>query len=520
VSGARAWTSVVGGCDDIMNNRKKLHTFLSKQFREIRENESLDQRMYAYYGFRSQSQFRDACADVQTALQRLVRSLDDVKIPFTVYFGPSADITRIYHCLNRRNTQLSDMDRYAVEWMWYGSFPIATPEVADALYENYISHANERGINYSNTTFDFDPNRFRERTFNFHQYCRGLGGHLLNLFPGLVAHTDHPITVALSALRCVYGQRNNDVLPGLVLGVGEGQPNTTLSSSLPGFTFTPAVQRQLETNIIHGLNMVGGAIEPFRMHVGKTDIKDNGENNVGYGTHFCATNHIWSLVGRYCQLARAEDTTALAGFQRNLKFHIMFDVLEKKWQTGVTQLAVVRSSTPHYEYSIPIGRWRAMVEQLFQNGLQGDVSDRRTRPKTVTEALLKFTYSNVLTHNDAKSLTLEYDHVVPFKTLHTLGNTCAAKVPVNHIANMAILDRRTNRRKKDTTLHAFVQAEMKQNIGKSNNRRELEKLVLFHDMEQLQFVDSGDFTLDRYVEFLRMRWTCLIDKFFAVNTII
>jgi hypothetical protein len=504
LDGVREWIQNLGSYADICMSRSRLYTFLTVKYRSMREEDN-KVPAYRHFGFRSSHAFSNTCNDVMTMAIQLVCSIDNVKVPHSVYYGPVGDIARIYEMLNRKNTRMADNDRYAVEFMRYGEFVIANHRVVDALHANYVMLADQRGIPYDGS-FNTDPSTFRVARHNFHEFCRGFGVHIAQQFPDLFGDKPDGLTVAFSLFRCVSGVASDSALPGVVMGVGETVEGLGRdAATLPGFTFGEEGQLLTEARIMEALQFLREVVTPYQMSVGKRIFR--------------SVAMVASMVGRFCRLQ--ENTDAMRRFRRNLAYHIMYDTLHGDvWSNNVYQQAHTRSTQPHYENTIPLETWNTLKATIFQKQLQKDMGKTRQQPCMVSQWLLKFTTSNLMSGTRVNRPTLEFDHIIPYKTLHCLKAELGDDVivPGNHVGNFCILDKKTNRRKKDNTVLMYVREEQRA-TSRTPSRTELETESLYHDMDELDFVDSGELTLDRYLQYVRMRFDCIWTQFMQLNSI-
>ena len=476
----------VGTYRDIVENNYPLRKFLLKK------------QDLAAYGYELEL-LDDICRKVENALRMLVSSIMNVKIPFCVYFGPETEIAKIYESLNRKHSPLSVFDRYAASWKRYGVFRIYIPEVCTALYTKYTCEKEQRGINYKLSNITNDVAQFHNEKHDLHQFCKGFGAYLQDAYKDVFDDTIDPNMVSLSILRGIYGVKN-DRLVHVMLGTNCAEivdAETHLQ-----FAFTSQAQQTLFMHVNAALHIIRETITRFH-NTSKIKLVSS---NV----------QIASIIGRYYALVTRipVDKNLIKQLKQNLQLHMIYDALSQAWVSRADNQLFNRTQKPHYEYTPTRENWLKLMDKIFIQELQKDTQSRRSITD-VAKTLLKLTACHVLSAYDANCVVLHYDHIIPLQKLKQLKDTHPSEIiPANHVANMCILDGTTNMRKQNKTMYEFIRSEMVGQIGKSSKRNELEDIVLWHNVNELEFSETAALTPIAYKSYLTKRFNIIRDRFF------
>ena len=480
----------VGNYSEIDEGTKSLFTF-AKSFNPEEGD--------PFYGCGSEENFRNICEKTCAALRKCIHLIDNVRIPYTNYSGPEENISHVYDALNKKHTPLSSFDRFAAQWIQYGKFRITIPEICDSLYEKYMTDSEMRGISYSGESVEKDKLSFRDKKHNLHQFCKGFGAYIYKhkIFSDFMPTGGDSIIVAFSILRGIYNTTNAD-LPKLVLGT----KNIEDADSSPKFLFNHDAQRKLFDATNECLVIIKNTIEPF--NAGKRNV-------IG------SVQQIASFVAKYYKIHG--NLQLVQKFTLAMKYHIIYDALDEVWKSNAATLFRARCDTPHYENRVTQEKWLSLTEKIYVNEMKHDIK-KRCAPSNVAKLLLEMTECHVLTTYENHTIERQFDHIIPFHTLEQLKKRHEGEIiPANHVANLCLLDSITNRRKGSMTLREFIISESRQ-IGKQTKQTELENLVLLHPIEDLYFVETSEFSPDRFKAYLKYRYNNLMQKFFSLYGIL
>lgn len=147
---------------------------------------------------------------------------------------------------------------------------------------------------------------------------------------------------------------------------------------------------------------------------------------------------------------------------------------------------------------------------LFEDQL-AEENTRRPNVSAVDKAFLKFVYGSVVTVADQNKYKFDVEHLFPVQRLLDLSVTNGeGGWTIGSMANLALLDRATNRRKKGETISEyFARPATGMRGGPSRQEKALIESFLFCDPNAVSIpVTAGRDDLKRgaYVAFLEDRW--------------
>lgn len=209
-------------------------------------------------------------------------------------------------------------------------------------------------------------------------------------------------------------------------------------------------------------------------------------------------------------------------FRTALPQHYLLDVLRRTWRGPLYSLAYNRvwssKGVPNDYYLHPpsFETWESSLQVWFEEQAAKE-NDRRPNVSAAEKALLKFIYGSVVTVADQARYQFDVEHLYPVQRLLNAWGRNAPAWPVGCIANLALLDDKTNRRKQTETISEYF-ARAPGSGGPTEQEKEQIRTWLFHDAEALaipQDEGNDNLDLDTYRSFLDARWSRLKDALYA-----
>jgi hypothetical protein len=136
-------------------------------------------------------------------------------------------------------------------------------------------------------------------------------------------------------------------------------------------------------------------------------------------------------------------------------------------------------------------------------------NDSKKEPSVADKIFLRLLYGETLSYNTLETKDCQIEHILPQARLKKINEDLNMKLPINHIGNLCILDKRTNTKKQQLTLDEYV-IDCKKNKTKI---KDFEERYLFVSMDKLNIINDKKFNEQMYTDFVNNRYQIMKQKF-------
>lgn len=451
-----------------------LKSFLSNQFKEIDWNIDISDRA------------------VREFIDEIKRRSDisSRQIPVIIYFGDKNNLPEIFQKLNTGGVALSKYEIFAASWQ--EAIPTPGREILDKIYARIASYQDE---GYS---IEFDP---EENPITLFDYLYALGKVLAEKYPILFGKSDDRMGVESIGFNLTSYIFDLDVVD-----------MESLEGSFRQKVTTEDELKQWEKSLLHVVDDIYRQLKPY------LDFKLNTSNSSrGNSRQFNAPHSEFLMVALIAKAfhmrfplgeLNTRESDKYREYLKRVPSYYIYDILSEHWtgsgNTKVTE--IIKGTTNRYDVSIEKKDWESVITGWYKELEQKKETKRSTQTK-VAYLFLQYIYAHVLTHHEANGPdSYDLDHLVSISHLNTfmIRNGRDEGLPINHVANIALLPSGTNRQKKEHTIYEFFTEEQ---------IKDLEKYTIT-ERADMAFVD--DITEQNFYSFLNLRGTKLKDIFISI----
>ena len=447
--------------------------------------------------------------DLKTPLATVVDKIRDnvdigsVTIPVLTYSGPVENLPDIFERLNSKGTILTKYQVLAATWI-HDDTLVVNAAVRSAIEKRY-EELEGQGIYVDR------PDLQLGETASLFEYLFGLSSVLLADFRDLFgAQSAADASVAFQLATLIRGERLSD-LGRLPERMGKRD------------TAGRIVVSDLEKAILFASHFVKDALQPF---LGLQLTKEpsgpaHGELQIislvaSVAAHRFATTTDWQEKPGWAGKERH--------FRKALPQHYLLDILRRKWHGPTYTLAFDRVwKSPHVpsdEYLTPPSAdiWDTELKLWFEDEELGDLAVKRPYTSAAEKLILKFIYSSIVTVADQATFEFDVEHLYPVDRLVPLAKADGGDGwPIGCISNLALLDKKTNRRKKTETIQEWF-ARVGQKSGPTPQEIAAIRPYLLCDPDDVSIpIANGQDSLTRgaYDAFLAARWETMKKRLYS-----
>jgi hypothetical protein len=424
------------------------------------------------------------------------------EIPVLVYAGDQNELPEVFARLNRQGTTLSKYQIFAAAWV--SDTTVATnPEVRKAIDKKYADLKDE------GFEVEEDPN-VDPTSVSLFEYLYGLSRHLKDRYPLLLRGDANDASDAFSLVTLVRGQRLDrmDQLPTFVADRDKA-----------GRLDPSRMEKALDASI----EFVREVLAPFLgLQLTAGGRQAHGELQIvsiiaAVATHRYASDSDWREVSKpsWRKLEKR--------FKAGIPQHYLLDLIRQTWRGPLYSLAYDRVwdsggggrvMSDFYLNAPSKATWDAALTVWFDEQL---AQKKTSRPNvsSLEKTFLRFAYGPIVTVAAANASRFDVEHLFPVGRLVELAKRDASGGwPVGSLANLALLDDATNRRKRDETIHEYFSGAR---APKPAERAVIETYLLCDEADVDIPKVAGVDTLSQkdYVAFLQARWPRLVDALYA-----
>jgi hypothetical protein len=208
-------------------------------------------------------------------------------------------------------------------------------------------------------------------------------------------------------------------------------------------------------------------------------------------------------------------------FKAAIPQHYLLDLIRQTWRGPLYTLAYERvwdtvggKPTPSNFYLNPPSKatWDAGLSVWFDEQL-AERDTRRPNVSALEKTFLRYVYGPIVTVAAANTHRFDVEHLFPVNRLLELSRRdVSGGWPVGCLANLALLDDATNRRKREETIHEYFSRPPGKKGPTPAERAEIEGYLLCDeaavDIPVVGAIDS--LTQEDYVAFLKARWPTMV----------
>jgi hypothetical protein len=432
--------------------------------------------------------------------------VSDVKIPVVIYNGPEYELPEIFERLNSQGTQLSKYEIYAATWS-HDEMNIPNADIVAAVKERYDSIV-EQGM----TIEGYDPDdpawTSIPVSLTSFEYVYGLGKWLSEKYPGIFSPSDKSPnkidSAAFNLCTTCLGLKISDM--------------GKLSQSLKALNTT-----KLEKCLAESIDWVSAALLPVTRL--KLNAKDPRKGVLPSYSH--TEFQIVSMIGRSFRAkyspsleVRSGWETRCAKLKQYLVQHYLFDTLRHVWAgTGDKQVDELVQDESRYEGPVYKSAWKDAFRESFNTEIARRERNRSLRDEDLL--FLRYIYGHTQSAYDDAATDHNYqvEHLVPVGRLRKM-DTENRGLPINCVANLALLQEDINNEKKEMTIPEYYDSQvacskLEPTIAEQQEQQTLEFAVTTRS-ELTTAVADG---IDGYKAFLRGRFDKLESQFMSLNKI-
>jgi hypothetical protein len=170
-------------------------------------------------------------------------------------------------------------------------------------------------------------------------------------------------------------------------------------------------------------------------------------------------------------------------------------------------------------YESPIDRksWDRLLDSWFEE--EEKRQDKNRNVRETDELFLRYVYAYKLTafQNMSPTQVFDIEHIVPVQALQDLRKSTEKDgLPMNAVANLALLDTKINKPKQDRTIYEFYDLQVERgNMSQEDADaavKSIEQLLL---TSRDQVPSTKDLSESTYSSFLEKRWPRLKEAFYT-----
>jgi Protein of unknown function DUF262 len=446
----------------------------------------------------------DAVAARILEAARQATDIGNNEIPVLVYAGDQSELPEIFARLNRQGTTLSKYQIFAAAWV-DDTTAAATAEIRQVIETKY-QNLKDEGFEVEDRAVS-DPT-----SVSLFEYLYGLSRYLNRKFPTLLRGEQGDGSDAFSLATLVRAQRLDrmDRLPSFVAARDQ---------------FGRLDPAPLEKALVTSTEFVKASLAPFLgLQLSQVGRPAHGELQiVSMIAAVCAARYDssggWTEVPKSVWRARA------LAFKKALPQHYLLDLIRQTWRGPLYSLAYDRvwdtaegkPSRSSFYLSPPAkASWEGALSVWFEEQL----SERQLRRPNITaleRTLLRYVYSDVVTVGEFNTHRFDVDHLFPVSRLAALAKSDASGGwPIGSLANLALIDVSTNRRRKDETIPEYFSRPPAKKGPSAAEQGQIRRYLLANEVElSIPTVGGSDaLSLDAYVAFLKKRWQRLVTELY------
>jgi uncharacterized protein with ParB-like and HNH nuclease domain len=424
------------------------------------------------------------------------------KIPVIIYTGDEDNLPTIFERLNSQGTQLSKYQIYAATWANY-KFKIKNKVIISNISQKYESLIAE-GLQIDGFSSDTrSQEKFATEEFTFFEYLFGLGKYLTETYKDIFGESkreEESIGFNLTAICLGVSIRTMKILPESFKNITNNYNN----------------QEEFEKALFDSIVIAQNILKPY------TNPKFNSKG-VGKKAIYHSEFQIISIVAKIFQtkydlknLNLNLELRDLKRLQINIPYHYLYHILQGYWGNNGDNKAFSECNSENYKNPISHLRWEELLNRWNDEQINQKHKSRTSLPKH-SILFLKYIYTHLITtYQEYSDLAFEIEHLVPIKQVEDEISHYGG-MPINHIGNLTLLDKKLNNAKKDDTIYQYHFY----NRG-AVNLKEVEKLT-FTVSKDLSFTGVKErkvIELNAYNEFVTERFKTLKRKFYSLNNII
>lgn len=429
------------------------------------------------------------------------------EIPVLIYTGPTRDLPDIFERINSNPTILSKYEVFAASWM-DRKVELNDDEIRAAIDSRYSLLENQGYV------VDRDPTAQEVSLF---EYLFGLSRVITTKFPRLFRTPDETSKPASSAFP----------LAALLLGLRLDRMDE-IPGSLPLDNKGRCEVAALTNAIIEATKFVDEALAPFltlKLTKESTSVA-HGELQI-ISMIAAVGNHRFDNQDSF--MKRSGWVVAEKKFKNSLPQHYLLDILRQTWRGPLYTFAWERTwesskgspngivPSKYYLEVIPRKSWDDELSIWFSNQ-KAQLADKRPSVSSSDKTLLKFLYSHTVSVADQERYQFDVEHLFPVDRI--LGLTIKKHIkgwPIGAIANLCLLEKGANRRKRTETISEFF-ARPAKTAPSPTEKRSIERLLFCSSSEvAIPKRGGGDaMTESEYMDFLDKRWSTLKIELYRV----
>jgi len=419
------------------------------------------------------------------------------KIPILIYTGQQSNLPVIFERLNSKGTQLSKYQIYAATWTPYPNFKITNRKIIEGIKNKYDLLLEE---GYEVENYDSSP-RFFTSEFTTFEYLFGFGKYLCTKFEYLFSGTSKA--------------EQEDSIGFNIMNICLGLPFDEMSK-IPEVLNSYDLKK-LENCIINSVEFVYNSLK------GHITLKMNKRTKIPI-VH--SELQVVSMIGKAFHSKYDKELNEKPNWsntkyklQDNLTYHYLYDIIRGHWRGSGDSKAFNLISSDRYENPIKKSTWVSAFNDWFEYDLS---KKERIRISLKESSILfyKYLYSYSLTaYEEISSIEYDIEHIVPVEKLREIAGEIG--IPMSAFPNLCLLDSTLNRAKGSLTFYQYFTQQVESGVLTQEQAEiEIENIEKYtHTTEtDLDFV-INDFTVDKYLQFLQIRFDKIVNLFNEYNNI-
>jgi len=396
------------------------------------------------------------------------------ELPVILYEGPEESLPDIFEKINANGVSLTKYDRLAASWQTHTT-RIIEPKIREAIKLKY-SQLVDQGFVFA----DYDPDD--EDQYNLYEYLFGLGKHLSDTYPDLIQSNAEPFDVesfSFSIATVVHKLRLSEIQK-LHQNI-----DTSIDQHTQEVLLNPSI---FEIGLMEAFDHFGKIVKSI--YDLRLNAKAGGPIKISIPEYQLASYVARIMAGRYNPPSFEEregwqnEWNNL--FPKAIREHFLSDTLLRNWKgSGDTRLFNTVWTSDHndslsldttYIHTRDRNSWDTLLASWFDESLQSQQKDRQTiRP--ADKVFLRFIYTSIISVQDNADVEYELDHIIPVARLRELIPDDDAGWPISNVANLVLIPKSDNRKKRAQTLYEYAMSLAKQ--GEQDKVDMIGKLALF-----------------------------------------
>lgn len=392
---------------------------------------------------------------------RTAVSIEDYQVQVLIHSGPQEQLPEIFERLNTQGTKLTKYEVYAASWV---DVEVSTDndrirEAVNQKYEDLERHG---------FIVDRDPTR---KSVTLFEYLFGLSRVLAKDFPALFGAPDAiDASVAFALATLIRGRQLSAMgdLPDFVGPRGDEKRIET---------------KRLEDAILFAAGFVADVLAPF---IGLRLTKEpSGPAHADLQVDSmiaAVAAHRYDSPGNFALRPGWANTEAK--LRHAMPQHYLLDIIREAWRGPTYSLAYQRTwkqeGVPSDDYLTAPSRaiWDAALGLWFDEQ-SAKQNEKRPNVTAAEKTLLKFVYSSLVSVKDQNKYEFDIDHLYPVnRILEVVKRLGGAGWPIGCIANVGLLPRSVNRRKRDETVAEYLARDTASGGPKDEEREVVQKFLL------------------------------------------